>query len=320
MYDEAPIRTALDPRAQKLIAALSTAARSFSGRDPLQARRHYRASRQPLTWHCELVGEAADLLIDEPGVPNLRLFRPLETRPRQSLQTLIYLHGGGWTLGDLNVYEPLCRKLANILPANIIWVEYRLAPEHPFPAALDDTLAAITYVFRNATTLGIDATRTGVAGDSAGANLAAVCALINRDGALGGRLSSQVLIYPCLDLTASHASHRAFAEGYLLTRSTYQWYVQNYLDGADPRDWRLSPLRAPNFKALPPTVILHAGYDPLRDEAIDYAVKLRDAGVTVRELSYPELFHGFLTMGAVLPQAISALLEIRLALTAFRAS
>jgi acetyl esterase len=320
MYDESPIRTALDPRAKELIALLSASTRSHIGRDARQTRRQHRASRQPLTWHSELVGEAVDLPIDEPGVPKLRLFRPLEARPRQSLQTLLYLHGGGWTLGDLNVYEPLCRKLANILPANIIWVEYRLAPEHPFPAPLDDTLAAISYVFRNTATLGIDATRIGVAGDSAGANLAAVSALINRDGALGGRLSSQVLIYPCLDLTASHASHREFAEGYLLTRSTYQWYLQNYLDGADPGDWRLSPLKAPHFEGLPPTVILHAGYDPLRDEAIAFAAKLRGAGVRVRELSFPELFHGFITMGAVLPQPLSALLEIRLALMAFRAS
>jgi acetyl esterase len=319
MYDDVAPQVALDPRAGELIAALS-AHQSFVCSDPQQARRRYRSSRQQLTWPSELVGEAVDLLVEEPGVPKMRLFRPLEARPRQNLQTLVYLHGGGWTMGDLSVYEPLCRKLANILPANIVWVEYRLAPEHPFPAPLEDTLAAISWIFRSANRIGIDSTRIGLAGDSAGANLAAVATLINRDGSLGGTLSSQVLIYPCLDLTAGHASHRELAQGYLLTSSTYRWYLDNYLDGADPRDWRLSPLRAAEFRGLPPTVILHAGYDPLRDEAIDYAAKLRGAAVKVREISYPEMFHGFITMGAVLPQALAALLEIRLALIALRAS
>jgi acetyl esterase len=319
MYDDAARLIALDPRAGELIAALS-AHQSFVCPDPQKARRQYRALRQQLTWPSELVAEAIDLFAEEPGVPRMRHFRPLEVRPKQNLQTLIYLHGGGWTVGDLGVYEPLCRKLANILPANIIWVEYRLAPENPFPVPLEDTLAAISWIFRNVKAIGIDETRIGIAGDSAGANLAAVAALINRDGSLGGTLSSQVLIYPCPDLTAGHASHRELARGYLLTRSTYQWYLENYLDGADPRNWRLSPLMAADFGGLPPTVILHAGYDPLRDEAIDYAVRLKGAGVKVREISYPEMIHGFVTMGAVLPQALSALLEIRLALTAFRAS
>ena len=224
MFGEAAPQIALDARAAQLISALSTQ-QSFVCTDHLQARRRYRASRQQLAWPCEMVGEAVDLLIEEPGVPRLRLFRPLESRPRQSLQTLIYLHGGGWTVGDLSVYEPLCRKLANLLPANIIWVEYRLAPEHPFPAPLEDTLTAISWIFRHARKLAIDDTRIGLAGDSAGANLAAVAALVNRGESL-----------------------RELAQGYLLTRSTYRWYLDNYLDGADPLHWRLSPLRSTTFR------------------------------------------------------------------------
>ncbi|MFO1091258.1 MAG: alpha/beta hydrolase [Hyphomicrobiales bacterium] len=308
--------SALDPRAVALIAALERTGATKGSLEPEQARMHYRLTRKPLTWPVEPVGEALDIRPIEPGVPALKLFRPLRTGA--ATKTLVFFHGGGWTVGDLSVYEPLCRRLANALKVNVIWVEYRLAPEHPYPAPLDDAVAATRWIIANARFLGLDPQSIGVAGDSAGANLAAATALLLRER--GERLANQVLIYPCLDLTLRHHSHEMLGQGYLLTSERYRWYVRNYLDGADAADWRLSPLRAADLSGLPPTIVLHAGFDPLRDEAIEYAQRLREAKVKVAELSHPDMIHGFLNMGAVLPQADVAVAQIKSALQAFEAS
>lgn len=296
----------LDPQAADVIARLSGNG-SLASLSAIDVRRGYSEARRPLAWALEEVGAVEDFDRLGPGVPPLRLIRPKASRGGL---TLIFLHGGGWTVGGLDVYEPLLRRLANTLQANLIWVEYGLAPENPFPAPLQDTLAACRNVFHHAGRLGIDPKRIGIIGDSAGGNLAAVAALMNRYGQLGQRFVAQVLLYPCLDLTASMPSHREFTEGYLLTGEIYAWYRRNYLQGINATDWQVSPLFVGDPSGLPPTVVLHAGFDPLRDEAVAYAERLRGAGVPVEEIAFPGMIHGFLNMGGVLPQAGKAVARI----------
>jgi acetyl esterase len=304
---------ALDPEAVSVIGDLSGAA-NLATLTAKAARSAYSAARRPLAWPLEEVAAVEDYGRLGPGTPPLRLFRPKLGTGRAKL-TLIFLHGGGWTVGGLDVYEPLCRRLANALRANLIWVSYGLAPENPFPGPIQETLAACRSIFHHADKLGLDPTRVGIIGDSAGGNLAAVAALMNRYGQLGHRFVSQVLIYPCLDLTASLPSHRQFETGYLLTADIYAWYRKNYLQGVNPTDWHLSPLFAKDVSGLPPSVVLHAGFDPLRDEALAYLDRLRSAGVPVREISFPGMIHGFLNMGRVMPQAGQAVELLSQALT-----
>jgi acetyl esterase len=302
----------LDPKAKRIIAALSSNS-SFKEVPAGIARDAYRNARKPYLWPLDDVASIEDL--DTRGAaPPMLLFRPIENRSRGLPATYLFLHGGGWTVGDIATYEPLCRRLSNLLYANIIWVDYRLAPEHPFPAPLDDTLAASRWIFANAFRFGINPGRVGIMGDSAGANLAAAAALFNIDGNLGEKFIAQILIYPCLDLTRQHPSHAEFAEGFLLTRELYAWYVKNYLGRREARDAHVSPLFATDVTGLAPAVILHAGFDPLRDEAIAYAAKLRRAKVPVKEIAFADMIHGFINMGAALPQAEDAILCIRSAL------
>lgn len=304
----------LDPRARRLIPRLSFAG-NVAGLDPVDVRRSYNHARRPYAWPLEQVGNITSIARSHDGTPALKIFRPLATEAQDSY---LFFHGGGWTLGDLTTYEPLCRRLANRLNANIIWVEYRLAPEHPFPTALDDAAAAALWLIKHAEALGLTRDRFSLMGDSAGANIAAVLALLNRRADYGVRFRRQVLIYPCLDLTASYPSHRELADGYLLTRDLYGWYRRNYVQDHDPTDWRLSPLFAAGLKEVAPAVILRAGFDPLRDEAQAYGDRLRLAGVPVQEIFFPEMLHGFITMGAVFPQADSALDQIRRAVARLR--
>lgn len=309
---ERNFQTRLDPRAYRLIPKL-TFAGDVDDLDPVVARRAYNLARKPYVWPLDTVGNVTSVARNHDGTPALRLFRPLAPLSHER-DTYIFLHGGGWTLGDLATYEPLCRRLANRLNANIVWVEYRLAPEHPYPAAIDDAVAATRFIFSHAGSLGLDPNRVSLIGDSAGANIAAVLALLNRKSELGWNFERQILIYPCLDLTASYPSHRTLGSGYLLTREIYGWYRRNYIQDRDPTDWRISPLFASGLKDVAPAVILSAGFDPLRDEAFAYAQRLGLAGVAVEEIHFPEMLHGFLNMGAVLPQADSALQQIERAI------
>ncbi|MGE0237333.1 MAG: alpha/beta hydrolase [Parvibaculaceae bacterium] len=301
-------QTRIDPRAYRLIPKLSFAG-TVENLDPAAVRHAYTLARKPYVWPLDTVGNVTSVARNHDGTPALRLFRPLGPLSHER-DTYIFLHGGGWTLGDLATYEPLCRRLANRLAANVAWVEYRLAPERPFPAALDDAVAAAHFIFGHAGSLGIDPNRISLIGDSAGANIAAVLALLNRRSEFGWAFERQILIYPCLDLTASYPSHRELGSGYVLTREIYGWYRRNYVQDHDPTDWRISPLFAAGLKDVAPAIILSAGFDPLRDEAWAYAKRLALAGVPVQEIHFPEMFHGFLNMGAVLPQAEVALQQI----------
>jgi acetyl esterase len=252
-----------------------------------------------------------------PGVPKLSVLRPTLYETEKLLPATVFLHGGGWTLGAFESYEPFCRQLANATGSIVIWVDYRLAPEHPFPAAFDDTRAALRWVHDNALRLGVDENRIMLGGDSAGGNLAAAVCLAERDERTPYQPWRQILLYPCLDISACMPSHKKFAEGYLLTAGLYRWYRENYAGTpVKPNHWRLSPLFAHDVSGLPPTVLLYAGFDPLRDEAAAYAVKLTGANVPLQTLYFSDMIHGFLTMGGAIPAAGAAVKRIAQALEA----
>jgi acetyl esterase len=213
-------------------------------------------------------------------------------------------------IGDLDSHDVVCRKLALEGELVVLSVDYRLAPEHKFPAAVDDAIAATKWIAENAKQLGVDAARLMVGGDSAGGNLAAVVAIAARDGN-GPAIAGQVLIYPATDFTMAHPSHSERETSILLTHSAIRWFRDHYLNGgADVGDWRASPARAKTLIGLPPAYVLTAGADPLRDEGDEYAERLKQAGVAVTYRNFPGQFHGFFTMGKLLQQANIAASEI----------
>ena len=223
---------------------------------------------------------------------------------------LVFFHGGGWVIGNLDSHDVVCRTLAHEGELIVIAVDYRLSPEAKFPAAVEDCIAATKWVSDNAMTLGIDAARLMVGGDSAGGNLSAVVAIHARDHG-GPKLAGQVLIYPGTDFRMTHPSHREPETSVLLTHSVVQYFKNQYLNGPDDiHDWRASPALVENLAGLPPAYLLTAGADPLRDEGDEFAKRLKEAGVPVTYRSFPGQFHGFFTMGKLLPQAIVAAREI----------
>lgn len=280
---------------------------------PEEARRRYRESRKPL------LGPLAEVdsiyAIRKPDAPQLKVIRPKGFEAGKLHTGIVFLHGGGWTVGDFETYEPLCRQLAAANNAVIVFVEYRLAPEHPYPAAFDDTRRAFDWVHQNHRQMGIDPARLGIAGDSSGGNLAAAACLAAREQRGSAQPKFQILIYPCLDLAAGLASHTSLGEGYLLTSALYGWYRQNYICGfMKARHWRLSPLFAHSLERLPPAIILYAGFDPLRDEAAAYITRLQEAKVQVAALYFPDMIYGFLNMGGAIPAASAAITRIARAL------
>jgi acetyl esterase len=236
----------------------------------------------------------------------LRLYRPLGSAATTPLPVLVYYHGGGWTIGDLDTHDTLCRELCNRSGVAVVAVDYRMGPEHRFPAAVDDAVAAARWVHTNAQELTLDASRIAVGGDSAGGNLAAVVALALRDAG-GPPLAFQLLIYPATDNRRQTQSHKTNGQGYLLTSDTITYFHDHYID--DPKhdqDWRASPLLHKNLSGLPPAFILTAGYDPLRDEGLQYAQALTEAGTRSTLVCFERQIHGFITMGRVLEEANTA--------------
>lgn len=210
---------------------------------------------------------------------------------------LVFFHGGGWVTGNLDTHDALCRRLALSGRLRVVAIDYRLAPEHPFPAAVDDAIAAFRWVAGEAESLGIDPLRIAVGGDSAGGNLSAVVSLRTRDDARRPALAA--LLYPALDGTCSSASHRDLGEGYFLTHQAITWYMNHYFgkDAATRLGPDASPLFVADLAGSPPTLVVSAAFDPLRDEAIAYAARLREAGVMVREDRVAGMIHGFLNAG-----------------------
>ncbi|MEV7781091.1 alpha/beta hydrolase [Kitasatospora sp. NPDC088351] len=231
----------------------------------------------------------------------LRLYRPEPTGRR--LPALLYLFGGGWTLGSPDTSDAICRRLTNAVGCVTASVGYRLAPEHPFPAAVHDCRAAARWLADHAADLGIDPERLAVGGDSAGGNLAAALTLLARDEG-GPALRHQLLVYPNTDHRADTASLREHDDPLLFNRRSVAWYWGHYLaDAADGDHPHASPLRAPSLAGLPPATVITAEYDPLRDEGEQYAEALRAAGVPVEARRYEGVPHGFFAMTGVLDAA-----------------
>ena len=293
-------RALLDLIAERGIAPIHTLS-------PAEARKAYldrRAFSQPAAPD---VAEVRELAADGPhGAIPLRMYRPLGSSAGAVLPALVYFHGGGWVIGDLETHDVLCRELANGAGCAVVAVDYRLAPEFVFPHAVDDCLAATAWLQRNAVALGIDAARLAVGGDSAGGNLAAVVTHLARDaGDLP--IAFQLLIYPATDQRLAAASHETNGDGYLLTRDSIAYYRGHYLpDAANWLDPRSSPLLRGDLRALPPALVVTAGYDPLRDEGLQYAQALSDAGNRVSHVCFERQIHGFITMGRVLDEANTA--------------
>jgi len=231
-----------------------------------------------------------------------RVYTPASARRAAPAPGLIYFHGGGWVVGSLDSHDRVCRVLADEAGVVLVAVDYRLAPEHPFPAAAEDAIAAARAIFADAGAFGIDPARVAVAGDSAGGNLSAVVAQALRDDAR--RPVFQALIYPGTDMTRSMRSHAQFRDSFFLSKGASDWYLEQYMgkSGAE-RDPRASPLFASDVSRLPPALVVTAGFDPLRDEGRAYADKMSAAGVRVEHVLVDGMPHGFLTLGGALTEA-----------------
>ena len=274
---------------------------------PEAARRMYRERRAFTQPAAPDVAQVRALQAPGPrGDIALRLYRPLGSAQQDRLPVLVYYHGGGWVIGDLDTHDVLCRQLANGSGCAVVAVDYALGPELRFPAAVDDSLAATYWVARNAQALGLDPARLAVGGDSAGGNLAAVVALAARDAA-DLPITFQLLIYPATDQRRGTASHQSNGQGYLLTQDTIRYFHDHYFGGAEhDLDWRASPLLHPDLRGLPPALLLTAGFDPLRDEGLHYSHALSEAGNRVTHVCFERQIHGFITMGRAIDEANAA--------------
>jgi acetyl esterase len=298
----------LNPEAQLLVDAIQ-AGPPTETMTPAEARAASTARRAGQVRQVEQLADVTDHEIDGPGGPlTLRVYRPT-TEP--DLPVVVFAHGGGWVICDLDSHDPLCRTLAAEVGAVVVAVDYRRAPEDPYPAALDDLEAALRWVVAGATGLGVDVTRLAVAGDSAGGNLAAAVALRARDSG-GPAIAAQLLVYPVLDSSLASDSYREFADGFGLTRAGMSWYWEQYV--ADPAR-RTEPGAAPSYAdslaGLPPAIVAVAECDPLRDEGVAYAERIAREGGQAWSRVYPSGFHGFLSLPpGILPVADEALAEV----------
>ena len=303
----------LDPDAAAVYKAFREAGRpAYETLTAPEAREFYLAARVVSNPEPPELEQVNALSIPAPhGSIPARVYTPKTLRKANGLAPcLVFFHGGGWVIGDLDSHCVVCRKLADEGQLLVVSVDYRLAPEHKFPAAVEDAITATKWIAEHAKQLGVDASRLMVGGDSAGGNLAAVVAISARDGN-GPAIAGQVLIYPATDFAMTHPSHSEPETSILLTHSVIKWFRDHYLNGAaDAGDWRASPARAETLAGLPPAYVLTAGADPLRDEGDEYAMGLKEAGVAVTWRTFPGQFHGFFTMGKLLQQANVAANEI----------
>ena len=305
----------LDHDAEILIKMIQEANRpTFESVGAVAARDLYMAGRKALSPDPMPIAETRDVAIPGSGGPiPARLYRSAKNG---TLPVLVFLHGGGWVVGNIDSHEAMCRHLANRAECAVLSVDYRMGPEHKFPAAVEDCFAATAWTADNAAALGVDPGRLAVGGDSAGGNLAAAVSLLARDKG-APRISCQILIYPATDAAMRHDSVARYAEGYVLTRATMRWFYEQYLRTPDDAaDWRVSPLLAPDLSRLPPAYVLTAGYDPLCDEGDAYAARLAAAGVPVTHRRFPGQVHGFVTNGRVIRAAETALDEVAAAVKA----
>jgi acetyl esterase len=252
------------------------------------------------------VGKTKNFKIPGPaGDIRARAYAPVAAGG-DALPALIYFHGGGFVVGDLDTHDGLCRLFAHEGGFRVIAVDYRLAPEHKWPAPLDDAMAALDWIAENAPSLGVDAGRIAVGGDSAG-GLVTACLTQAMKKKGGVTIAFQLLMFPSTDLAGGSASMEKYAVGYFMDKRTIEWNIEQVLPkGADPTSARISPLRAKDFSGLPPAYVMLGGYDPLHDEGLAYADKLNQAGVKVTVADYGDMVHCFIYLQTVLPQAHEA--------------
>ncbi|MBB3391041.1 acetyl esterase [Rhizobium sp. BK275] len=300
----------LDPGAAHVLA-LGRAANEppFERGTVNEARAAYDVGCPTLQGDREPVAAVEDRTIAGTGGPiSVRIYRGVGASDADA-PALLYLHGGGWVVGTLESHDEICRWFANIGACIVFCPDYRLAPEHKFPAGLEDCVSALAYVVEQASAFGIDPDRIAVAGDSAGGNLAAVLSLLARDG-VARKISAQLLLYPNTDARQTADSYARFSEGYGLTASTMRWFRNHYVrDAADIGDWRVSPLRVGNVAGVPPAFVAIAGQDILADEGEAYARRLAEAGVPVILRRWPDQIHGFVSMGRHIAAARRAVEE-----------
>jgi acetyl esterase len=304
----------LDPEARALLDLMEQAVQA--GRPKLETL-PYKEGRLAVDKMSEdseaeplAVGEIDDGAFAGPGGEiRFRHYTPFNAADGP-LPTLIYYHGGGFVIGNVETHDSTCRRLANKSHCQVISIDYRLAPEHPFPAPIEDGVAAFRHIRNHAASFSADPKRIAVGGDSAGGAIAAVVCQICRDAgeSVGrGGPAFQMLIYPATDSSRQSASRKAFAEGYFLTKELMDWFWKAYVPaGTDLADLRLSPLLARDFTGLPPAFVLTAGYDPLRDEGRAYAERLIEAGIKTTYANYPGTIHGFFSLTRFLQQGLRA--------------
>ena len=297
----------LDPRAKRFLDTLAASGAASTLALTVEQRRHSLAQLLSFAGPLPTVGGVEERTFPRPAASlRVRIYAPAGVGAHEVLPGLVYFHGGGLVAGSLETHDGICRALAAASRCRLLSVDYRLAPEHSFPAAIDDGLAATWWVATHAAELGLDPDRLGVCGDSAGATLAAV--VCQSAAALGQpRLACQFLLCPIMDYAAESDSRRSLAQGYLIDRATLEHDLRHYLGPeADRADPRVSPLRAPGVMNLPPTVIHTAEFDPLRDEGAAYAERLRAAGVKITYRCHPGMIHLFYGLGALIPYAGAA--------------
>jgi acetyl esterase len=295
----------LDPQAQKVVDALAALnLKPIKDSTPTEARESMRTRTAALGPFEEVAAVADHRVPITGGEMTVRVYRPAGLGPHP---VLVFYHGGGWVIGDLYTHDGICRSIVNAAGCAVASVDYRLAPEFKYPTPVEDSYAGLLWVVANATRLGLDAARVAVGGDSAGGNLAAVMALMARDGDMPP-LVFQLLVYPVTDLGMTHESYRRVTQGVPLTAQTMDWFIDHYLHGPKERaDWRASPLRAADLSGVAPALVLTASYDPLCDEGVAYAERLEREGVRVIHLHFSDQLHGFVGQGRIIRAGTMAL-------------
>jgi acetyl esterase len=304
----------IDPQVQAILDAITLA--EANGRpqahemSPQEARQFYLDTRGAVSPEPQDVDFVAEIYVDgEAGPIPIRYYRPAGSTETDVLPAVIFFHGGGWVVGDRDTHDVVCRQLANDGGFAVLSVDYRLAPEAKFPAALEDCFSVVKWALKGASGLKINPERIAVSGDSAGGTLSIACAKMALDQ--GTPLVFQALIYPATDMHRSTASHTDFANGYLLTSEAQDWYHEQYLSSeADKDDWRASPILIEDLSAMPPAYVMTAGFDPLRDEGKAYADRLAEAGVPVIYKCHEGMIHAFITMGKVIDETSVAITQI----------
>lgn len=305
---EPPVRKELDWDLRLLMMS-SSVKPELNSLPPKQARKHYRSVYDLLDYQGEMVAHVRDIKLSDEGCW-VRIYNPEQlSADETALPAVMFMHGGGFTIGDVPTYDGVCRMLANRLRAVIVSVDYRLGPEHPYPAGVNDCVMTWDWLNENAESLGIDPKRIGIMGDSAGGNLSAV---VSVQAQLQNKPlpKAQCLVYPTTDLSHQTDSLNRYGKSLGLTEDLIRYFDENYLPTEENlKDSTLSPLFAASLKGQPPAVVVVCR-DPLHDEGVQYASRLKEAGSNVTLLNYPHLMHGFFGMGGVIKAADDALAEI----------